>query len=79
MRIQRTVIIGAGAVGASTAAQMALRGTDHLLIGRGEQIRRIAESGLRYIRPDGEHTVQLKTADISFTLNSLFKQLIFSI
>lgn len=61
--IQRTVIIGAGAVGASTAAQMALRGTDHLLIGRGEQIRRIAESGLRYIRPDGEHTVQLKTAE----------------
>ena len=46
--IQRTVIIGAGAVRASTAAQMALRGMDPLLIGRGEQIRWIAQ-GLRWI------------------------------
>ena len=48
MRIQRTVIIGAGAVGASTAAELALRGMDPLLIGRGEQIRWIAQ-GLRWI------------------------------
>lgn len=62
MEIQRTVIIGAGAVGASTAAELALRGHDHLLVGRGEQIRRIAENGLHYVRPGREQTVALKTA-----------------
>lgn len=63
MTIQRTVIVGAGAVGAGTAAELALRGADHLLIGRGEQIRHIARHGLRYIRPDGAHTVELNTAE----------------
>ena len=59
----RTVIIGAGAVGAGTAAELALRGLDHLLIGRGQQISHIAEHGLRYIRPDGQRRVRLSTAE----------------
>ncbi|WP_300344822.1 2-dehydropantoate 2-reductase N-terminal domain-containing protein [Nesterenkonia sp.] len=63
MSIRRAVIIGAGAVGAGTAAQLALHGIDHLLIGRGQQIRHIAEHGLRYRRPDGEHLVRLNTAE----------------
>lgn len=63
MAIQRTVIIGAGAVGASTAAALALRGMDHLLIGRGQQISRIRQHGLRFIRPDGDSTVQLNTVE----------------
>ena len=34
--INLPLIVGAGAVAASTAADLALRGIDHLLIGRGE-------------------------------------------
>lgn len=63
MTIRRAVIIGAGAVGAGTAAQLALRGADHLLIGRGAQIRHIEQYGLRYIRPDGQHRVPVSTAE----------------
>src|SRR5690625_4985330 len=63
MPIQRTVIIGAGAVGAGTAAELALRGAEHLLIGRGDQIRHIAQHGLRYIRPEGEQQVRLNTVE----------------
>lgn len=61
--IQRVVVLGAGAVGASTAAQLALHGHDHLLIGRGKQITHIAEHGLRYTQPEGTQTLGLKTAD----------------
>ena len=63
MTIRRTVIIGAGAVGAGTAAQLALHGQDHLLIGRGPQIRHIAEHGLDYIRPEGKRRVPISTAE----------------
>lgn len=62
-RIQRVVVLGAGAVGASTAAELALHGHDHLLIGRGKQIRHIAEHGLRYIRPEGAKTLRLNTVE----------------
>ncbi|WP_022873294.1 ketopantoate reductase family protein [Nesterenkonia alba] len=63
MSIGRIVIIGAGAVGAGTAAELALRGREHLLIGRGEQIRHIAAHGLSYRRPDGVTQVPITTCE----------------
>lgn len=42
----RYVIIGAGAVGASLAAQFALSGIDYALVGRGDQITHIRQHGL---------------------------------
>lgn len=63
MNIGRIVIIGAGAVGAGTAAELALRDRPHLLVGRGEQIRHLTERGLKYRRPEGVRQVQLSTCD----------------
>ncbi|WP_191089748.1 ketopantoate reductase family protein [Nesterenkonia ebinurensis] len=61
--MRRVVIIGAGAIGAGTAAELALRGCEHLLVGRGAQIRHIAEHGLTYRRPDGVQQVPLSTVE----------------
>ncbi len=47
----RYIIIGAGAVGASLAAQFELTGIDYALVGRGAQIRHIIDQGLTYQRP----------------------------
>lgn len=60
----RYVIIGAGAVGASLAAQFELSGIDYVLVGRGSQIRHIGEQGLSYQRPDGTRQLRLKAADL---------------
>lgn len=59
----RYVIIGAGAVGASLAAQFELTGIDYALVGRGAQIRHIIDHGLTYQRPSGTRQIRLKAFD----------------
>jgi 2-dehydropantoate 2-reductase len=60
--VTRYIVIGAGAVGAVLAAR--LTGTDQeaVLVGRGENIRRIAADGLRLFLHGEPSTVQLGTA-----------------
>jgi len=50
-KVTRYVIIGAGAVGASLAAQFELSGIKYALVGRGAQIASIIEQGLSYHAP----------------------------
>ncbi|MFB9948335.1 ketopantoate reductase family protein [Rhizobium puerariae] len=59
----RYIIIGAGAVGASLAAQFELSGVDYALVGRGAQIRHIIDHGLTYQRPAGTRQIGLKAFD----------------
>ncbi|NTJ44585.1 ketopantoate reductase family protein [Agrobacterium larrymoorei] len=61
----RYVIIGAGAVGASLAAQFALSGIDYVLVGRGAHTKHIKEHGLTFRRPDGTRQVELSIFDLS--------------
>ncbi|NSZ65277.1 ketopantoate reductase family protein [Agrobacterium tumefaciens] len=61
----RYVIIGAGAVGASLAAQFELSGIKYALVGRGAQIASIIEQGLSYQRPSGTQQIRLNAFDIS--------------
>ncbi|WP_320188679.1 ketopantoate reductase family protein [Agrobacterium rosae] len=61
----RYVIIGAGAVGASLAAQFALSGIDYVLVGRGDQIAHITQHGLNYRRPEGTRQITLNAFDLS--------------
>lgn len=55
----RYVVIGAGAVGATTAAQLHLAGREVVLAARGAHLAALRESGLRYLRPDGTTTLRL--------------------
>ncbi|MFK0165149.1 ketopantoate reductase family protein [Rhizobium sp. NPDC090279] len=59
----RYIIIGAGAVGASLAAQFELSAIDYALVGRGAQIRHIIDHGLVYRRPAGTRQIRLKAFD----------------
>lgn len=61
----RYVIIGAGAVGASLAAQFELSGIDYVLVGRGAQIGHIRQHGLSYQRPSGVRQISLNAFDVS--------------
>lgn len=61
----RYIIIGAGAVGASLAAEFESHGVPYVLVGRGSQIAHIATHGLSYRRPAGQRLVRLATADTS--------------
>jgi 2-dehydropantoate 2-reductase len=61
----RYVIIGAGAVGASLAAQFALSGIEYALVGRGDQIKHIREHGLNYQRPEGTRQITLNAFDLA--------------
>ena len=58
----RYVIIGAGAVGATVAAQLHLAGRQVVLVARGAHLAALRADGLRYVRPDGEHRVELPVA-----------------
>ncbi|WP_116109834.1 MULTISPECIES: rhodanese-like domain-containing protein [Amycolatopsis] len=58
----RYVIIGAGAVGSTVAAQLHLAGIPAVLIARGEHGAKIRERGLRYFRPTGEQLVPVPVA-----------------
>ncbi|WP_053385071.1 ketopantoate reductase family protein [Leucobacter celer] len=55
----RYVIIGAGATGASLAAQFHLHGQPYLLVARGRQAEVLRRSGLVYQRPDRRDTLRL--------------------
>ncbi|HBF28847.1 2-dehydropantoate 2-reductase N-terminal domain-containing protein [Rhizobium sp.] len=59
----RYIIIGAGAVGASLAAQFHTHGISYALVGRGQQIAHIATHGLTYRRPKQSRTLRLNTFD----------------
>ena len=61
----RYVIVGAGAVGASLAAQFELSGIRYALVGRGQQIAHIKKHGLSYQRPSGERQINLNAFDIA--------------
>ncbi|MFC9839592.1 ketopantoate reductase family protein [Rhodococcus sp. NPDC127530] len=58
----RYVVVGAGAVGATLAAQFEQHGIPYLLVGRGRQIAHIAEHGLTYHRRGTATTIPLATA-----------------
>ncbi|NIH86044.1 rhodanese-like domain-containing protein [Amycolatopsis granulosa] len=58
----RYVIVGAGAVGSTVAAQLHLAGIPVVLIARGEHGARIRRDGLRYFRPSGEQLVRVPVA-----------------
>jgi len=57
--VTRYVVIGAGAVGATTAAQLHVAGREVVLAARGAHLAALRETGLRYIRPDGTTTLRL--------------------
>ena len=58
----RYIVIGAGAVGSTVAAQLQLAGIPTVLIARGEHGAAIRERGLRYRRPDREQLVHIPVA-----------------
>jgi thiosulfate/3-mercaptopyruvate sulfurtransferase len=58
----RYVVIGAGAVGASIAAELHRAGVETLLVARGAQLAALREKGLTYVRPDGEHHLRIPVA-----------------
>nr|WP_198171332.1 rhodanese-like domain-containing protein [Actinoplanes awajinensis] len=53
------MVIGAGAVGASIAAELHRAGVDTLLVARGAQLTALRDKGLTYVRPDGAHQLRL--------------------
>jgi thiosulfate/3-mercaptopyruvate sulfurtransferase len=55
----RYVIVGAGAVGATLAAELHQVGRAVVLVARGAHLAALARCGLRYLRPDGEHVVEV--------------------
>lgn len=60
--MSRYVVVGAGAVGASIAAELHRAGVDTLLVARGAQLAALREHGLSYLRPDGSHRVRVPVA-----------------
>ncbi|HEY0000708.1 MAG TPA: 2-dehydropantoate 2-reductase N-terminal domain-containing protein, partial [Actinoplanes sp.] len=60
--MSRYVVIGAGAVGASIAAELHRAGVETLLVARGAQLAALRERGLTYVRPDGEHQLRIPVA-----------------
>ncbi len=59
----RYIIIGAGAVGASLAAQFESHQIPYVLVGRGAQIEHITRHGLSYRRPGETRVVTLNAVD----------------
>jgi thiosulfate/3-mercaptopyruvate sulfurtransferase len=60
--MSRYVVVGAGGVGASIAAELHRAGVDTLLVARGAQLGALREHGLTYVRPDGEHHLRIPVA-----------------
>jgi thiosulfate/3-mercaptopyruvate sulfurtransferase len=58
----RYVIIGAGAVGVTFAAELARAGSDVLLVGRGRQLELLRSGQARYLRPQQSWTLDLPVA-----------------
>jgi len=55
----RYVVVGAGAVGATLAAELQAAGRAVVLVARGAQLDALRAAPLRYLRPDGAHRVDL--------------------
>lgn len=58
----RYVVVGAGAVGATLAAELHEAGIPTVLVARGAHLAALRAHGLRYRRADGEHVVALPVA-----------------
>ncbi|MFT4012746.1 MAG: 2-dehydropantoate 2-reductase N-terminal domain-containing protein [Paracoccus sp. (in: a-proteobacteria)] len=58
------VILGAGAVGTSLAAQFSEAGIDAVLVGRGRQLTHLRDHGLLYQRSLGTSRIALKVTDL---------------
>ncbi|WP_430827785.1 ketopantoate reductase family protein, partial [Candidatus Protofrankia californiensis] len=58
----RYIVIGAGAVGATVAAQLDGAGIGVVAVARGANLEALRSQGLRYIRPDGDRRVALEVA-----------------
>lgn len=54
----RFIVIGAGAVGVSFAAELERAGHAVVLVARGAQLEAADAGGLRYVRPDGERRLE---------------------
>jgi len=61
--MMRYVIIGAGAVGATFAAQLHEAGREVFLVARGANLAALQSTGLRYVRPDHERVLHLPASD----------------
>ncbi len=60
--MSRYVIVGAGALGASLAAQLHEHSIPYVLVARERQAGLLRERGLRYVRPSGEVVLHLEVA-----------------
>jgi thiosulfate/3-mercaptopyruvate sulfurtransferase len=60
--MSRYVVIGAGAVGATVAAQLYEAGHEVVLVARGRHLELLRERGLDYVRPEGQRRVVLPVA-----------------
>src|SRR5579871_5037304 len=58
----RYVIIGAGAVGITLAAELQAAGRDVVVVGRGRQLELLRAGALRYLTPDGTRTLSVPAA-----------------
>lgn len=59
------VVLGAGAVGTSLAAQLTGAGLDTVLVGRGSQLQHLRDHGLIYQRLHGTSRIALQVTDIT--------------
>ena len=57
----RYVIVGAGGVGVTLAAELRSSGKEVVLVGRGRQLELLRAGRLRYFTPDGSQTVDAPT------------------
>ncbi len=58
----RYVIIGAGAVGITLAAELQAAGRDVLVVGRGRQLELLRAGAVRYLTPDGTRSLSVAAA-----------------
>jgi thiosulfate/3-mercaptopyruvate sulfurtransferase len=59
MCMTRYVIIGAGAIGGCVAAQLHLADIPVVMVARGAHAEQLRAGGLRYLRPDGDHLLDI--------------------
>ncbi len=60
--VTRYIVIGAGAVGVTIAAELQRAGRDVLIVARGAQLDALRAGTLRYARPDGTRDLALPVA-----------------
>jgi 2-dehydropantoate 2-reductase len=60
--VTRYIVIGAGAVGVTLAAELQQAGQEVLIVARGGQLKALRAGTLRYARPDGTRNLRLPVA-----------------